>query len=70
MSVEMNGSLDRLAAAAGMLEEAVARLSRLEARVIEVQAASMALSELEEKLVSCGGSDRGADGERLRAALE
>jgi predicted oxidoreductase len=52
MSVEMNGSLDRLAAAAEMLEAAVARLSGLEARVIEVQAASMAVSELEEKLVA------------------
>jgi hypothetical protein len=47
MSVEMNETVDRLAAAAGMLEAAVSRLAG-----ISMQAESSALAELEEKLAS------------------
>jgi hypothetical protein len=47
MSVEMNETVERLAAAAGMLEAAVTRLSG-----IQVQAAEEATHVLEEKLAA------------------
>ena len=47
MSVEMNETVERLAAAAGMLEEAVSRLSG-----IQVQAAEEATHVLEQKLAA------------------
>ncbi len=47
MSVGMNETMERLAAAAEMLEAAAARMSG----VIEVQATSLAVGELEEKLM-------------------
>ena len=47
MSVEMNETVERLAAAAGMLEAAVSRLTS-----IQVQAAEAATHELEEKLAT------------------
>jgi hypothetical protein len=47
MSVEMTETVDRLAAAAGMLEAAVSRLAGL-----SMQAETSALAELEEKLTA------------------
>ena len=47
MSVEMNETVERLAAAAGMLEAAVSRLTG-----IQVQAAETATHELEAKLAA------------------
>ena len=47
MSVEMIGTVERLAVATGMLEAAVSRLSE-----IQVQAAESAVGELEGKLAA------------------